>query len=72
MLNYCHHIRIAPYAKLKECQTIRQRDNAAFDNNEDKNKISVLKATIDETENLLKSKANNFDKSFLQKKIKYV
>lgn len=32
-------------------------------------KISILQATIDETENLLKSKANNFDKSFLQKKI---
>src|SRR5690606_11233283 len=32
-------------------------------------KISVLQATIDETENLLKSKAHNFDKSFLQKKI---
>ncbi len=32
-------------------------------------RISVLQATIDETENLLKSKAHNFDKSFLQKKI---
>lgn len=32
-------------------------------------KISVLKATIEETENLLKAKAQNFDKSFLQKKI---
>ncbi|SCY73809.1 hypothetical protein SAMN02927916_3111 [Flavobacterium anhuiense] len=31
--------------------------------------ISVLKATIEETENLLKNKALNFDKSFLQKKI---
>ncbi|WP_129019938.1 SRPBCC family protein [Edaphocola flava] len=31
-------------------------------------KITVLKATIDETENLLKNKAHNFDKSFLQKK----
>lgn len=34
-----------------------------------KYKISILQATIDETENLLKSKAHNFDKSFLQKKI---
>lgn len=31
--------------------------------------ISVLKATIEETENLLKNKAHHFDKSFLQKKI---
>jgi len=32
-------------------------------------KISVFKCTIEETENLLKSRALNFDKSFLQKKI---
>ncbi|MDV3955639.1 hypothetical protein CMT74_07130 [Elizabethkingia anophelis] len=32
-------------------------------------KISVFKCTLDETENLLKGKALNFDKSFLQKKV---
>lgn len=32
-------------------------------------KISVFKCTLEETENLLKSRAINFDKSFLQKKI---
>lgn len=32
-------------------------------------KISVFKCTIDETENLLKVKASNFDKSFLQRKV---
>jgi len=31
--------------------------------------ISVLKSTIEETKNLLKNKADNFDKSFLQNKI---
>ena len=31
--------------------------------------ISVLKSTIEETTNLLKNKADNFDKSFLQNKI---
>ncbi len=46
MLNYCLHIKIASYAKLKECQTIRQRDNAAFDNNEDKNKTEIMKGDL--------------------------
>ena len=32
-------------------------------------KISVFKCTIDETENLLKGKASDFDKSFLQRKV---
>ncbi|MBV6881444.1 hypothetical protein NG800_015915 [Epilithonimonas ginsengisoli] len=32
-------------------------------------KISVFKCTIDETENLLKGKASNFDRSFLQRKV---
>lgn len=32
-------------------------------------RISILKATIEETENLLKGKSHNFDKSFLQKKV---